>query len=43
VYEAVAAEALAAGSWQYGRVSAADVLEALERGVKAGAFTLKGK
>jgi hypothetical protein len=41
VYEAVAAEALSAGEWYYGRVTPADVLEALNRGTKAGAFTLK--
>src|SRR5262249_50782968 len=31
VYEAVAAEALAAGAWQYGSVKPAAVLEALEK------------
>jgi hypothetical protein len=41
VYEAVAAEALFAGEWYYGAVSAADVLETLERAAKAGAFSLK--
>jgi hypothetical protein len=41
VYEAVAAEALAAGEWYYGSVAPADVLEALNRAVKAGAYTLK--
>lgn len=41
VYESVAAEALSAGSWYYGKVSAADVLEALERAVKAGAYTVR--
>jgi hypothetical protein len=41
VYEAVAAEALGAGGWYYGKVAPADVLEALNRAVKAGAFTLK--
>jgi len=41
VYEAVAAEALGAGEWYYGKVAPADVLEALNRAVKAGAFTLK--
>jgi hypothetical protein len=43
VYEAVAAEALAAGEWYYGRVRPGDVLEALERAQKAGAFTLEKK
>ena len=42
VYEAVAAEALSAGEWYYGTVKPADVLEALERAAKAGAFTVKG-
>jgi peptidase M28-like protein len=41
VYRAVAAEALSAGEWYYGTVAPADVLEALERGVKAGAFSLR--
>jgi hypothetical protein len=41
VYESVAAEALSAGSWYYGEVKAADVLEALERAVKAGAYTVR--
>jgi hypothetical protein len=43
VYEAVAAEALAAGAWQYGSVTAADVLEALQRAAKAGAFSVQDK
>jgi hypothetical protein len=43
VFEAVAAEALSAGEWYYGRVNSADVLEALERATKAGAFALKTK
>ena len=43
VYEAVAAEALAAGSWQYGSVKPADVLEALRRAAEAGAFSVKAK
>jgi hypothetical protein len=41
VYDAVSAEALSAGEWYYGRVKPADVLEALERAARAGAFTLK--
>ena len=41
VYEAVAAQALAAGAWHYGTVRAQDVLEALQRAAKAGAFTVK--
>ena len=43
VYEAVAAEALAAGPWYYGTVAASDVREALERAARAGAFTTRGK
>lgn len=39
VYESVAAEALSAGEWYYGRVRPEDVREALERAVKAGAYT----
>jgi hypothetical protein len=42
VYEAVAAEALSAGAWYYGAVKPADVLAALEAGVRAGAFSLRG-
>ena len=42
VYEAVAAEALSAGAWYYGSVKPADVVAALEAGVKAGAFSLRG-
>jgi hypothetical protein len=41
VYDAVSAEALSAGEWYYGRVKPGDVLEALERAARAGAFTLK--
>ncbi len=41
VYEAVAAEALSAGEWYYGRVRAADVGETLQRAAQAGAFTEK--
>jgi len=41
IYETVSAEALSAGAWYYGSVSAADVLETLERAVKAGALSLK--
>jgi hypothetical protein len=41
VYEAVAAEALAAGPWYFGTVAAADVREALERATRAGAFTTR--
>jgi hypothetical protein len=41
VYEAVAAEALSAGEWYYGRVTPKDVLELLDAGVAAGAFTLR--
>jgi hypothetical protein len=42
IYEIVAAEALSAGEWYYGKVTAADVLEVLERAAKAGALTAKG-
>jgi len=42
IYEIVAAEALSAGEWYYGKVRAGDVLEVLERAVKAGALTVKG-
>jgi hypothetical protein len=41
VYEAVAAEALAAGEWYYGKVTAADVMDTLERAAQAGAFSVK--
>jgi hypothetical protein len=41
VYEAVAAEALSAGQWYYGRVTPENVRETLERAVKAGAYTSK--
>jgi hypothetical protein len=41
VYEAVAAEALSAGEWYFGTVTAADVLAVLESGAKAGAFTVR--
>ena len=41
VYEAVAAEALSAGEWYYGRVTPGDVLALLDAGVAAGAFTAR--
>ena len=41
VYEAVAAEALSAGEWYYGRVTPKDVLEVLDAGAAAGAFTVR--
>jgi hypothetical protein len=41
VYEAVAAEALSAGEWHYGKATPADVAAVLEAGVKAGAFTVR--
>jgi hypothetical protein len=41
VYEAVAAEALSAGEWYYGRVTPKDVLAVLDSGVAAGAFTVR--
>jgi len=43
VYDAVAAEALSAGRWYYGKVTPAGVREALERATKAGAFTVSRK
>jgi hypothetical protein len=43
VYRAVAAEALSAGDWYYGTVTAADVRETLERAATAGAFTLRAR
>jgi hypothetical protein len=42
VYQSVAAEALAAEAWYYGEVKPADVREALERAVQAGAYTARG-
>jgi hypothetical protein len=41
VYQSVAAEALSAGAWYYGDVRPADVREALERAVQAGAYTVR--
>ena len=41
VYQSVAAEALSAGAWYYGEVRPADVREALERAVQAGAYTVR--
>jgi len=41
VYDAVAAEALAAGRWYYGVVRPSDVREALDRAARAGAFTTR--
>jgi hypothetical protein len=41
VYEAVAAEALSAGEWYYGKVAPGDVLAVLEAGAKAGAFSVR--
>jgi hypothetical protein len=43
VYEAVAAEALSAGEWYYGKVTPADVRAVLEAGAKAGAFRVEGR
>jgi len=40
VYDAVAAEALSAGGWYYGKPTHALVREALESAAKAGAFTV---
>jgi len=39
VYEAVAAEALSAGSWYFGEVTPTAVLESLDKAAEAGAFT----
>jgi hypothetical protein len=39
VYDAVAAEALSAGDWYFGRVTPQDVGALLEAAAKAGAFT----
>jgi hypothetical protein len=41
VYEAVAAEALSAGEWYYGRVTPPDVLAVLESAAAAGAFSVR--
>jgi hypothetical protein len=41
VCQSVAAEALSAGAWYYGEVRPADVREALERAVRAGAYTVR--
>ena len=41
VYEAVAAEALSAGEWYYSRATPKQVLELLDAGVAAGAFTVR--
>ena len=41
VYEAVAAQALSAGEWYYGRVTPAAVLAVLDSGATAGAFTVR--
>jgi hypothetical protein len=41
VYEAVAAEALSAGEWYYGRVTPQDVLSALDAAAAGGAFTVR--
>jgi hypothetical protein len=43
VYEAVAAEALSAGEWYYGRVRPADVRAVLDAGVAAGAFASRSR
>jgi hypothetical protein len=40
VFETVQAEALSAGEWYYGTVTPSAVLDALTRGVAAGAFSL---
>jgi len=41
VHQSAAAEALSAGAWYYGEVKPADVREALERAVQAGAYTVR--
>jgi hypothetical protein len=41
VYEAVAAEALSAGEWYYGRVTPQDVQAALDAAAAKGAFTVR--
>jgi hypothetical protein len=41
VYEAVAAEALSAGSWYYGEVRPADVMSLLEKASEAGILSVK--
>ena len=41
VYKAVAVVALSAGEWYYGRVTPKEVLEVLDSGVTAGAFTVR--
>jgi hypothetical protein len=43
VYQAVAAEALSAGEWYYGRVRPEDVRAVLEAGAKAGAFSVRDR
>ena len=41
VYEAVAAEALSAGEWYYGKVRPGDALAVLEAAKEVGAFEVK--
>jgi hypothetical protein len=41
IYEAVAAEALSAGSWYYGEVRPADVMSLLEKASAAGILTAR--
>jgi hypothetical protein len=41
IYEAVAAEALSAGTWYYGEVRAADVLALLDKAAEAGIVSVK--
>jgi hypothetical protein len=38
----VAAEALSAGEWYYGKVKPADIIAVLEAAEKVGAFTSRG-
>ena len=41
IYEAVAAEALSAGTWYYGEVRPADVMALLEKAAEAGIVSVK--
>jgi hypothetical protein len=41
IYEAVAAEALSAGTWYYGVVRAKDVMALLDKAAEAGILTAK--
>ena len=41
IYEAVAAEALSAGTWYYGEVRPADVMALLDKAAEAGILTVR--